>query len=121
MFRQFFCDSENKLRLSKDACSHILRKLSSIHDVLNSKSGIRFYSSSILIVYEGESKGYVELVDAENEDRDDLNMFVDVRMIDFAHSDVFDKEDIANRGVDEGYLFGLRNVIHMMERILREL
>ncbi len=59
----------------------------------------RFYSTSLLMVYEGDL---------------DSTRKIDIKMIDFAHT--FNMNDIDTK--DDGYLFGLTNLIDILENIL---
>jgi hypothetical protein len=61
----------------------------------------RFYSTSLLFVYEGDPSE---------------PQHIDLRMVDFAHT--FTLED--NTVNDDGYLFGLRNLIDIVEQIYSE-
>ena len=60
--------------------------------------GVRFYSSSLLLIREGDSD----------------TMHADIKLIDFANSSLYDAPHPEHDKVDEGYLFGLRNLIRML-------
>lgn len=66
-------------------------------------SQFRFYSTSLLLMYEGCDTDYA-------------SPKVDIRMVDFAHTFVMSKGDIK----DDGYLFGLQNLINILEQISAE-
>eukprot|EP00050_Salpingoeca_kvevrii_P006346 m.288835 g.288835 ORF g.288835 m.288835 type:complete len:387 (+) comp12032_c0_seq1:41-1201(+) len=62
-------------------------------------SGYRFYSSSLLLLYEGAGP----------------TARADIRMIDFAHT-----SKTSDEGPDEGYILGITNLISQMQDILDE-
>jgi len=68
-----------------------------------SQAHLRFYSSSLLFLYDGERLP-------------DTPPRVDVKMIDFAHVHPIKEQD----GRDDGYLFGLNNLIKHLEKISQE-
>ena len=80
---------------------HKLKRL--LHIVQNDGISCRFYSTSLLLLYEG----------AANKDSSDD---VDLRMIDFAHT--FLKTDDEEN--DDGYVFGLTNLVKLLEEIDNE-
>uniref|UniRef100_A0A0N5B4C0 Kinase n=1 Tax=Strongyloides papillosus TaxID=174720 RepID=A0A0N5B4C0_STREA len=87
----------------------LFEKLTGLKKVLIEAEGFRFYSSSILIAFEG----------MENEDgnvNDIDNLSVSLSMIDFAHSTFngFREEDITYTGYDEGYLLGVTYLINIL-------
>lgn len=100
--RQFFWNSITGIR--KDVILPILAKTRELLTLLSSPhTKYRFYSTSLLLVYEGDIESPNTLSK------------IDVRMIDFAHTfPKGDKED------DTGYVIGLRNLIAMLERMLSE-
>jgi inositol-hexakisphosphate kinase len=56
--------------------------------------------------------------DELNTPAQDDNCLVDVRMIDFAHSTHRGfSDDAPHKGIDDGYLFGLQNLITIFEGI----
>jgi len=59
---------------------------------------LRFYSSSLLFLYDGQEEG--------------KDPHVDIRMIDFAHV-----HPIKDKGKDDGYLKGLRNLITFLQKL----
>jgi len=86
----------NGKELRKELIPKFLEKIYKIKEWIESQSELRLYSSSILFVYDGEG-------DNDN---------VVIRIIDFAH--VF---KIADQGKDEGYIFGVNNLISHLEGI----
>lgn len=64
----------------------------------------RFYSTSLLFIYEG----HIE--------EGDTDVLCDMRMIDFAHTFPYCEGDPK----DDGYLFGLRNLLQLFKQIAAE-
>jgi len=88
------------------ALSALILKLKDLYRAVESEQkNYRFYSTSLLLIYEG---------DLNSKDIDTSR--IDVRMIDFAHTFGFEE------GVeqDDGYLFGLKNFIQLLENIQKE-
>lgn len=87
----------------------IIERLQSLYETIDSLSNYRFYSGSLLIVYDGSASS-------------DL---IDLRMIDFAHSIVIaagntDESSASNPQLepDRDYLFGLERLIDVFREIL---
>ncbi len=131
----------NGTQLRKDLFEPILSKLCSLKAVLERQASYRFYSSSLLIIYEGKDP---ESVDAgwqkaseaptekesqcvENPSASDPHsppqmLSVDVRIIDFAHSTFkgFRDDQTVHDGPDRGYVFGLESLINILQEICDE-
>jgi hypothetical protein len=84
-----------------DALRAVKRKLAQLRTALQQDGAFRLYSTSLLLVYEG----------GESDGTDDVRC--DVRMIDFAH--VYPLDEGADN--DDGYTWGLDNLIDLMEQI----
>ena len=126
-----------------------LYKLRKLYKVIEKQNSFRFYSSSLLLMYEGDVEKECEELsssccsfekDQESLKRKDairsfsspcLNKSgncanhrsckVDVRMIDFAHTTYGGfSGDRMRTGPDTGYLFGLKNLIRILEEIQDE-
>uniref|UniRef100_A0A3B5R8H7 Kinase n=1 Tax=Xiphophorus maculatus TaxID=8083 RepID=A0A3B5R8H7_XIPMA len=117
--RQFL---DNGKGLRRDLFEPILNKLRSLKVVLERQESYRFYSSSLLIIYEGkvsrwESETAPPPGPGQSAAPADQPPLVDVRMIDFAHSTFrgFLDDKVVHKGPDHGYLFGLENLIHILE------
>nr|XP_023667064.1 inositol hexakisphosphate kinase 1 isoform X2 [Paramormyrops kingsleyae] len=132
----------NGLQLRVDLFEPILGKLRSLKAVLERQASYRFYSSSLLIIYEGKEAEagprQVSCDGAPERDTDHLGPAapepppspslgiptpsVDVRMIDFAHSTFkgFRDDQTVHDGPDKGYVFGLENLITILESIREE-
>jgi inositol-hexakisphosphate 5-kinase len=94
--RWFF---SNDTRLRTDCLALTLAKLRAIADKMELQKHFQFYSSSLLLVYEGDVNAPAR---------------VDVRLIDFAHTQ-------RSNGVrDTGYLFGIRYLISVFEAVQAE-
>ena len=110
-------------------------KLQKLHKVIEKQHSFRFYSSSLLLMYEGHIDETKEQENGRskqdqvgrNNSSSHLNKScqcpshrckVDVRMIDFAHTTHSGfSGDRTRTGPDTGYLFGLRNLIRLLDEI----
>lgn len=86
-----------------DCIRIILEKLHYIFDKVRQQKHFKFYSSSLLLVYEGAS-------------RDLAPCNADVRMIDFAHTQWKDTETEP----DLGYVLGIENLIRILKQVVAE-
>lgn len=98
-----------------DVLAPLLERLQALYKTIEQLEGFRFYTSSLLILYEGQV--------SDDNSNDKCNAaewklhrrasspFVDVRMIDFAHT-VY---SLKNVGPDDGYLFGLRSLMDQLQ------
>jgi len=89
-----------------DVLPGIIERLESLYETINSLAKYRFYSGSLLIVYDGLPQS-------------DL---IDIRMIDFAHSICADETSASNNDMepDKGYLFGLECLIKVFKEMSTE-
>ncbi|XP_038596628.1 inositol hexakisphosphate kinase 1 [Tachyglossus aculeatus] len=139
----------NGLALRRDLFGPILSKLRGLKAVLERQASYRFYSSSLLIIYDGKEPWVEKYLDRRAETRLkradcsalDLTLpdilpgstgtnaspeavlpKVDVRMIDFAHSTFkgFRDDPTVHDGPDMGYVFGLESLINIMEQMQEE-
>ncbi|XP_053576708.1 inositol hexakisphosphate kinase 2 [Bombina bombina] len=137
---QFF---HNGKYLRRELFEPVIKKLSELKQVLEKQDSYRFYSSSLLIIYDGKEVQEVP-VDSDPEDIEDLSEessdesagayaykpssnkplgnTVDVRMIDFAHTTCkfYGEDSIVHEGQDTGYIFGLQNLIAIIKEIRDE-
>jgi len=98
---QFF---SNGKEFRRELLPQFLRQLKQLAIVLKeSCNNCRFYSTSLLLLYEGST-------------RDNAAHKVDMRMIDFAHT--FPLRNGEEN--DDGYLFGLSNLIRILQELYRE-
>lgn len=91
----------NGVRLRVDIIEQFLSRLHWLYQHMESQRYFNFYSSSLLFVYEGD-----EVVSSP--------VVADVRMIDFAHT----QRCVGER--DDGYMFGLSNLIGLIESLLED-
>ncbi|KAJ6667747.1 hypothetical protein lerEdw1_016068 [Lerista edwardsae] len=132
----------NGVELRKDLFEPILAKLRSLKAVLERQASYRFYSSSLLIIYDGKdsrSETNIErraetclkqadgslpegLQDASMTESLTVQPKVDVRMIDFAHSTFkgFRDDPTVHDGPDMGYVFGLESLVNIIEQMRDE-
>lgn len=117
--RQFLSNG-NQLR--SELLEPIILRLKALLSVIRKQSSYRFYSSSLLIIYDGQE--HKESTDhhlpfpkshGTNPSR------VDVRMIDFAHTTFKGSKSNPNStphdGPDPGYIFGLENLIKILQSL----
>ncbi|XP_062461523.1 inositol hexakisphosphate kinase 3 [Pezoporus occidentalis] len=122
---QFLCNG-NHLRM--DLLEPIILRLKALLSVIRKQSSYRFYSSSLLIIYDGqEPKENTAPLDNHlhfqrtncTASHGTHHSRVDVRMIDFAHTTF--KGSKCNHttydGPDHGYIFGLENLIKILQNI----
>jgi len=83
-----------------DILTSIIERLQSLHQTITGLGNYRFYSGSLLVVYDGSTSS-------------DL---VDLRMIDFAHSLFI--QSTGEFDPDQDYLFGLERLIDVFREIL---
>ena len=92
----FFFTGESYRKSVVDAFIKLLEQILAWFD---SQKDLRFYSSSLLFLFEGDEEDHKDAA-------------VDLRMIDFAHV-----HPIHDQGKDEGYILGLKNLIGIMKNI----
>ncbi|XP_068125485.1 inositol hexakisphosphate kinase 3 isoform X2 [Hyperolius riggenbachi] len=102
--------------LRSDLLDPIIPQLMSLKSVIECQGSYRFYSSSILIVYEGEDAAnnyYLQNIGISSTCQGGRHSKVDVRMIDFAHTTFTDSRNSLtdNDGPDKGYIFGIENLL----------
>lgn len=133
---QFF---HNGKYLRRELFESVLKKLTELKSVLEKQESYRFYSSSLLIIYDGKELQDVVVVDSDPEDIEGLSeessdesacayaykptiSSVDVRMIDFAHTTCryYGEDSVVHEGQDTGYVFGLQNLILIIKEIRDE-
>lgn len=107
VLQDFFYKSIPDTTTSNRLVSKLLEKLKQLLTVVQALDSYRFYSSSLLIFYEG----------CGHEDTRDI---VDVRMIDFSNVTCkhFASDLVVYNGPDEGYIKGLTTIITYYEHLL---
>ncbi|CAG0893755.1 unnamed protein product [Cyprideis torosa] len=125
-----FLQNGNRIRV--DLIPAMIDKLTHLTEVLEGLDSFRFYSSSLLILYEGaptslasvsgscEVSPTSSIADASTSPCGHIG--VDVRMIDFAHATYngFYGDQSLHVGVDKGYIFGMENLRAILGEILEE-
>ncbi|KAM5181259.1 inositol hexakisphosphate kinase 3 isoform 2-T2 [Mantella aurantiaca] len=105
----------NGLHLRSDLLDSIVFQLMSLKSVLECQGSYRFYSSSLLIVYEGDETDdkCLQNIGISSRCQESSHGKVDVRMIDFAHTTFTEsRNSLTNyEGPDQGYIFGLENLV----------
>uniref|UniRef100_A0A8C6TRJ4 Kinase n=1 Tax=Neogobius melanostomus TaxID=47308 RepID=A0A8C6TRJ4_9GOBI len=129
-------------RLRHELLSPVLRRLRDMKTALEDCESYRFFSSSLLIIYDGRTVGEDDEVHIQNEKEQDevtealcfahspstsceaSSSFsscpkVDVRMIDFAHTTCkhYGDASVIHEGQDSGYIFGLQNLITIIAEL----
>lgn len=130
----------NGYELRTDVIDGIISQLQKLSYILTEQDTFRFYSSSLLLMYEGHcsqndndigqsssSNGPIKggNCNCDNNQKGDKqchrpdNCKIDIRMIDFAHSTHIGIQDdkTVHNGPDSGYLFGLRHLIDLFTEI----
>nr|CBN80655.1 Inositol hexakisphosphate kinase 1 [Dicentrarchus labrax] len=119
--------------LRQDLFEPILNKLRSLKTVLERQASYRFYSSSLLIIYEGQAPPaksdchsflssphpHPDSFPPPPASQPQQPPLVDVRMIDFAHSTFkgFRGDTAVHDGPDRGYVFGLESLVQILESL----
>ena len=117
----------------RDIVPGLVAMLRALRDVIRESDSFRFFSSSLLIMYDGsmcndgtdsqwtaaatQNHRGTASCQANTPNLEKLRKMVDLRMIDFAHSThkgcLHDK--VSYSGPDEGYLTGLNTLISSLE------
>uniref|UniRef100_A0AC35FE81 Kinase n=1 Tax=Panagrolaimus sp. PS1159 TaxID=55785 RepID=A0AC35FE81_9BILA len=100
----------------------LIGKLRELRIVLSQAEGFRFFSSSLLIAFDGAEKyptEYEENFSTQDFHNHTQKESIALKMIDFAHA-TFNGflEDKFYTGVDEGYLLGLDSLINILENLI---
>ena len=96
---EFFNNGRTK-RL--DILPALIERVQSLYEMIKSLLAYRFYSGSLLIVYDGLTSSNL----------------IDIRMIDFAHTS--NEQTATSIDPDQDYLFGLERLIDVFKAILNE-
>lgn len=117
----------NGIRLRTELLEPMQRQLQALLSVIRSQSSYRFYSSSLLIIYDGQepldrTPGGLHPQEAPQTAHSSSAgglAKVDIRMIDFAHTTYKGSwnEHTTYDGPDPGYIFGLENLIQILQVI----
>lgn len=90
-------------RLRRELLPYIIQKLRQFYECVSQQNTFRFYSSSLLIIYDGDPHTSAG------------NPKVNIRAIDFAHTtyETSDVDRTLHKGPDEGYLLGIQTLINV--------
>lgn len=101
---QFFHNGE---RLRTDIFLLLLDRLNRLLAVISQLDSYRLFTSSLLIIYDG--------LDGQPSE-------IDVRIIDFAHATQRDMtaESQTYTGPDDGFIFGLKSLIELIEELSKK-
>jgi 1D-myo-inositol-tetrakisphosphate 5-kinase/inositol-polyphosphate multikinase len=123
-YRSFDSGSDNNSTMGGfcvELLQHIIAKLESLLKWMKSQTFFKFYSSSILIVYDSdtveEHRGWFM---SERGFSDSNEQYCRVKMIDFAHAvDNLRTNDISvsEHDLDLGYIYGLTNLIAALQDV----
>lgn len=92
-------------RRGRQLVSAFLAKLETLRAVVTTLDGVRFYSSSLLLIYEGDL----------GEDTDTLKTpNVDARVIDFANT----SQDVSRAGPDTGFIEGVESLAEWLSQLI---
>jgi len=100
-----------------DVLDRLMERLSELKGVLCELDTFRFYTSSLLITYDGGNgcNNAGSVGHQHHEDDDEECDIVDLRIIDFAHSTHEGMRDATlHVGPDGGFVFGLNNFIEIL-------
>ncbi|KAK8783756.1 hypothetical protein V5799_009880 [Amblyomma americanum] len=121
--RQFFHDG---FRLRANLVALVTQRLLALRRAVERQNSFRFYSSSLLVIYEGHGSSCDDddshsssMAGASMEAEDASPLRVDVRMIDFAHTthEGYEGDTTRHRGPDSGYLLGLDNLVRLLGEV----
>lgn len=121
-----------------DVICSVIEQAERLRRVVMNLESYRFYSSSLLIVFEGETESALHMTDESGQDsreeEEEDSEFSKaatatshhkppvLKLIDFANVTFpgFCKDDIFHEGPDQGFLFGLNNLITILETIWKK-
>lgn len=117
-------------RLRAELLGPMQCQLRALLSVIKSQASYRFYSSSLLIIYEGQEPPDTPPDSPDSPCPQDVMQpglgsspeglaKVDIRMIDFAHTTYKGSwnESATHDGPDQGYIFGLENLLQVLQNI----
>ncbi|XP_037068736.1 inositol hexakisphosphate kinase 1-like [Pollicipes pollicipes] len=114
-FKQALCQFiDNGSVLRTDLLGAMIARLSELRDVLQRQHSFRFFTSSLLVIYDGQEPRH-------DVPESSARVDVDVRMIDFAHATHKDFDDpVQHSGPDQGFIFGVESLISVLKTVLQE-
>jgi len=103
IWNSFFFDGES---INRKLIPLFLDRVNSLLRAVEPLKGFRYYSSSLLFLYDGASTS-----------KNTVEPKVRVTMIDFAHT--YCNESKALENGDDGYVFGLNNLKKLLENLIK--
>ena len=109
--QESFCDTIEEFfkynsGVRNDVIHRTLSNIQELLEVITKLESYRFYTASLLITYDGNLT---------------KEPFVDVRLIDFAHSTHKGfRDEILHEGPDSGFAHGLKNLVQILEQVLQK-
>ena len=100
----------NGINIQPNLIDSTIKKLNGLLHQIELTDCYRFYSSSLLIMYE-----------ADNRTDSDKSPCLDIRMIDFARISLKGDENNFHVGPDRGFMLGLQTIIDFLEELKHEL
>ena len=110
----------------------LLEKISKLEDIIRDLPGYRFYSSSLLMLYDGGTKGSPESAKtvrtASGDSHRKAKSSINIKIVDFANC-VTAEDELPESvpcpphepdGIDKGYLRGLRSLRMYLQRIWKD-
>ena len=110
----------------------LLEKISKLEEIIRDLPGYRFYSSSLLMLYDGGARGSPELAKTVRAASDDTHRkaksSINIKIVDFANC-VTSEDELPESvpcpphdpdGIDKGYLRGLRSLRMYLQRIWKD-
>lgn len=110
----------------------LLEKISKLEEIIRDLPGYRFYSSSLLMLYDGGTKGTPESAktvrSASGDSPKKSKSSIDIKIVDFANC-VTAEDELPESvpcpphepdGIDKGYLRGLRSLRMYLQRIWKD-
>lgn len=112
--RSFVFDGRN---YQLDVIAELVSRLKKLRDVIGRLDSYRFFSSSLLLIYEGDEETRLQ---QKVKTPDTKKFFADIRMIDFANltHNGFVNDPVQYQGPDDGYIYGLTSLITLFESII---
>jgi 1D-myo-inositol-tetrakisphosphate 5-kinase/inositol-polyphosphate multikinase len=106
-----------------DLLQHIIEKLQALLQWMKSQTFFKFYSSSVLIVYDSDkAEEHSRWFRSERGFSENDEKYCRMKMIDFAHAveNLCVNDDLVpERDFDLGYIYGLTNLIAVLQDVLR--
>ncbi|KAK6990641.1 inositol hexakisphosphate kinase 1-like isoform X1 [Biomphalaria glabrata] len=120
-----------------DLVDPIISQLQKLEAVIRTLEGYRFYSCSLVIIYDGEiennavgdsvdpnsmNNNVPEVPPQQTSNANSVNDLVKARIVDFAHAtyDGFEKDSVRHIGPDHGFLLGLSTLLEVFNEFKKQ-